>query len=75
MANVSQEEDCRQIVDKAVDHFGGVDVLILNAAYSPTPTWFADLESPVRLSHMLLFFKLNVHTDEELPVPIFIPLP
>ncbi|XP_064405248.1 11-beta-hydroxysteroid dehydrogenase 1-like [Halichondria panicea] len=45
-ADVSKEEDCRAIVDKAVEEFGGVDILILNAAYSPNPQWFSDYEKP-----------------------------
>ncbi len=47
VADVAQESSCRNIVDKAVERFGGVDILILNAAYSPTPGWFADMDNPV----------------------------
>lgn len=47
VADVSQEADCRTIVDTAVQKFGGVDVLILNAALSPTPKWFRDYIKPV----------------------------
>ena len=46
VADVSQEADCRTIVDTAVQKFGGVDVLILNAALSPTPKWFRDYIKP-----------------------------
>ena len=46
-ADVSKEEDCKTIVDKAVTEFGGVDILILNAAISPYPQWFATMNQPV----------------------------
>lgn len=47
IADVSKEEDCKAIVDKAVEVFGGVDILILNAARVPTPQWFTDFDNPV----------------------------
>lgn len=47
VADVAKERDCREIVSKAVEEFGGVDILILNAAYSPTPQHFADYTDPV----------------------------
>lgn len=47
VADVSKEEDCKAIVDKTVKEFQGVDILILNAAYSPPPQWFADYDKPV----------------------------
>ena len=47
IADVSKEDDCREIVNKAVDEFGGIDILILNAAYSPTPQFFTDSKEPV----------------------------
>ena len=46
-ADVGKEEDCKTIVDKAVTEFGGVDILILNAAVSPYPQWFATMSQPV----------------------------
>lgn len=46
VADVSQEADCRAIVDTAVQKFGGVDILILNAAISPTPKWFSEHQKP-----------------------------
>ena len=47
-ADVSKEEDCKAIIDAAVREFGGVDVLILNAAITPEPRWFTELQDPVR---------------------------
>lgn len=38
----------RLIVNEAVKQFGGIDILILNAAYSPPPTVFTEYENPVR---------------------------
>ncbi|MFZ5430126.1 MAG: SDR family oxidoreductase [Bacteroidota bacterium] len=34
VTDVSKEEDCRNLMDKAVAHFGGIDVLINNAGIS-----------------------------------------
>ena len=48
VADVSQEHKCKEIVDRAVHSFGAIDMLILNAAFSPTPSWFTDIEEPVR---------------------------
>lgn len=45
-ADVSKEEDCKAIIDAAVREFGGVDVLILNAAITPEPRWFIELQDP-----------------------------
>ena len=49
-ADVAKETDCQAIVNKTVEEFGGVDILILNAAYSPSPQWFADYEGPVSVN-------------------------
>ena len=46
IADVAKEDDCREIVNKAVDEFGGIDILILNAAYSPKPQFFTDSKEP-----------------------------
>ena len=47
IGDVSQEDHCKEIVDRAVKTFGAIDMLILNAAFSPTPGWFVDMEHPV----------------------------
>ena len=47
VGDVSDEGTCKEMVDRAVEVFGGVDVLLLNAAFSPTPGWFADMAEPV----------------------------
>jgi len=50
IADVSQEEDCKAIVEKAVEEFEGVDILILNAAYTEAiPMWFTEDKKPVRI--------------------------
>lgn len=49
VGDVSDEGTCKEMVDTALEKFGGVDVLILNAAFSPTPGWFADMAEPVRM--------------------------
>ena len=41
IADVGSEEDCVRLVDEAVELLGGVDVLILNAAYAPELEWFS----------------------------------
>lgn len=57
VADVSREEDCKAIVDKAADSLGGVDILIPNAAYSYTPGWFVDYDKPVS-ELMSVFIKI-----------------
>ena len=47
VADVSQEHKCKEIVDRAVH---SIDMLILNAASSPPPGWFTDMEEPVSSS-------------------------
>ena len=43
IADVAKEDDCRGIVNKAVGEFGGIDILILNAAVTPTPRFFTEM--------------------------------
>ena len=50
VADVSREEDCKAVVEKAVKEFEGVDILILNAAYTERAMfWFAEENKPVRI--------------------------
>ena len=67
----SDEEQCcddrslcntciRRIVDEAVKLLGGIDILILNAAYSPPPTVFTEYENPVRYD--VSYITLALHT-------------
>lgn len=46
-ADVGVEEDCKAVVEKAVEELGGVDILILNAALSPSPQLFSTMDKPV----------------------------
>lgn len=48
VGDVSDEGTCKEMVDRAVEKFGGLDVLLLNAAFSPTPGWFADMAEPAK---------------------------
>ena len=61
VADVSQEADCRAIVDTAVQKLGGVDILILNAAVSPTPSWFWKYEKPVSAHHLAYIKTTYIH--------------
>ena len=45
IADVSKEDNCREIVNKAVDEFGAIDILILNAAATPDPRLFIEMVS------------------------------
>ena len=47
IADVGKEDDCQAIVNTTVAEFGGIDILILNAAYSPTPQFFTESKEPV----------------------------
>jgi len=50
VADVSREEDCKAVVEKAVEEFEGVDILILNAAYTDrVMMWFTEDRKPVRI--------------------------
>lgn len=46
-ADVGQDVDCQNIVNVAVEKMGGVDILLLNAAYSPKPSWFENVSNQV----------------------------
>lgn len=46
-ADVSKEEDCKKLVNIAIEKLGGIDILILNAAYSPQPLFFNETQNPV----------------------------
>ena len=48
VSDVSLRNDCRLLVETCVEDYGGVDLLILNAAYSPTPQWFQNFSNAVR---------------------------
>jgi corticosteroid 11-beta-dehydrogenase isozyme 1 len=48
-ADISNERDCKKIIDMAVDKLGGIDMMILNAVYSPDPVWFMNMEQPGQL--------------------------
>ena len=37
VGDVGREEDCKGLAEEAIAVMGGVDMLILNAAYSPKP--------------------------------------
>lgn len=49
VADVGKQEDCKQLAEEAIKKMGGVDLLILNAAYSPAPSFFSEIENSVRL--------------------------
>ena len=49
VGDVGQEQDCAELANAAVEGLGGLDILILNAVYSPPPTFFSDLQNPVSL--------------------------
>ena len=47
VGDMGKEADCERMVETAVDRLGGVDILILNAAYTPPPEWFFTDENVV----------------------------
>lgn len=47
VADVSKEQDCKKIIDVAANQLEGFDILILNAALSYPPSWFAQFDRPV----------------------------
>ncbi len=48
VADVGDVNDCRNIADEAINKMDGVDILLINAAYSPTPAFFNQINDPVR---------------------------
>ena len=60
IADVSKEDDCREIVNIAVEEFGGIDILILNAAITPTPRFFTDTVS----EGLVVFIGLPLNATE-----------
>ena len=63
IADVSKEDDCRVIVNKAVDEFGAIDILILNAAITPTPRFFTDTVSDHHKG-LVVFIGLQLNANE-----------
>ena len=51
VADVGSEEDCVRLVNEAVELLGGVDVLILNAAYAPDLEWFSSDNDVMKYIH------------------------
>ena len=50
VGDVSQEKVCRDLVETAVKEYGGVDIVIINAALTPSPPQtFVEMENPVIL--------------------------
>jgi NAD(P)-dependent dehydrogenase (short-subunit alcohol dehydrogenase family) len=70
--DLARREDLQKLVDAAVDRFGGVDVLVNNAAVTVSPAWtkrFLDLP----LDEWLYQFDVNLHAPfilMQLVVPI-----
>jgi NAD(P)-dependent dehydrogenase (short-subunit alcohol dehydrogenase family) len=70
-ADLSSEDDLKQIVDSATDRFGGVDILVNNAAVTVGYSWAAPLTEMPR-ADWLHHYAVNVHapfTLMQLTVP------
>ena len=70
-ADLSREEDLERVVQSAVDRFGGVDILVNNAAVTVGYNWAAPLLEMPR-ADWLHHFAVNVHapfTLTQLVVP------
>jgi NAD(P)-dependent dehydrogenase (short-subunit alcohol dehydrogenase family) len=70
-ADLSSEDDLKQIVDSALDRFGGVDILVNNAAVTVGHSWAAPLIEMPR-ADWLHHYAVNVHapfTLMQLTVP------
>ena len=70
--DLSQEEDLQRLVRSAVDRFGGVDILINNAAVTIGHSWAVPIEEMPR-ADWLYHFAVNLHapfTLVQLVVPI-----
>ena len=59
-ADLADEEDLKEVIDSAVDRFGGVDILVNNAAVTVGHNWSAPLLEMPR-ADWLHHFAVNVH--------------
>jgi NAD(P)-dependent dehydrogenase (short-subunit alcohol dehydrogenase family) len=59
-ADLSREDDLKQVVDSALDRFGGVDILVNNAAVTVGYHWSAPLLEMPR-ADWLHHYAVNVH--------------
>jgi NAD(P)-dependent dehydrogenase (short-subunit alcohol dehydrogenase family) len=59
-ADLSSEDDLRNVVDSALNHFGGVDILVNNAATTVGYNWSAPILEMPR-SDWLHHYAVNVH--------------
>lgn len=57
--DVSQEADCRAAIETAVEKFGGVDVLVNNAAIQPPSSYVAPDEVPLELWERMVAINLT----------------
>ena len=72
VTDLAKEEDLKRLVDAAVDRFGGVDILINNAAATTGDIWGKPFSELTR-AEWLYQFDVNVHapfTLTQLCVPI-----
>lgn len=58
--DLSREEDLERLVQAAVDRFGGVDILVNNAAVTAGHNWSAPIEEMPR-ADWLYHFAVNLH--------------
>jgi NAD(P)-dependent dehydrogenase (short-subunit alcohol dehydrogenase family) len=58
--DLADEEALKNLVDAAIDRFGGVDILINNAAVTDGRSWSAPIEDMPR-SDWLYHFAVNLH--------------
>jgi NAD(P)-dependent dehydrogenase (short-subunit alcohol dehydrogenase family) len=71
-ADLSKEEDLERIVQSAVERFGGIDILVNNAAVTIGHSWDAPIEEMPR-ADWLYHFAVNLHapfTLVQLVVPV-----
>lgn len=64
VADVSNEKDCKQIIDVAADKLKRIDIMILNAAFSYPPSWFTQIDQPVSFcnnSFIIIIIKREMH--------------
>ena len=57
--DISEEAQCQKIVDKAVEEFGGIDVLVNNAAHQRTVSGIADVTTEL----LDRTFKTNIYAQ------------
>ena len=60
--DTSSEDDCHRVVETAIERFGGLDILVNNAAIQPTDSYHPLHELPAKVWQRLVGINLSGYT-------------